>query len=611
MKKILLTTLCVLGLSLFAWSQCNDYDVIVAQDGSGDFLTVQDAIDAAPSNATEPHVIYIKNGEYDEKIYIEKPFLTFIGESRYETIIKTAELRRIWRETNPSDWGAATVNLTDSATDILFANMTLLNNFAEVFPDTPDPNDHTFTIRGGGDRVILINCDIISTGGDTCALWNNSNDGMYYHRGCFFTGWVDYLCPRGFCYVEGCDFFGYNNNASLWHDGSDNEEHKFVLRDCVFDGVIEFALGRYHLDGHFFLLDNYFTKPMRNKAIYHVDGADPLQWGERVYYYNCHKDKGDYPWHLDNLSDSGISDPDEITAQWTFQNSWDPESLIIGVMPFASLPRPINGKLDAPLSQDVEWVAGRCVVSHDVYFGTDPDNLNFMGNQEASSFDPGDLEECTPYFWRIDEITEDGETIPGEVWAFTTEIVSPPAQVTNPRPEDESTAYGSQLWLKWDADLEKTDSFYVYFGKEGEMEYLNKTAKDSIKVSFLDPGSIYEWRIDARNHIDVTEGEPWSFLYGGSSGIFDLNPNAREFIKSISPNPVTDQAILEFELPKSGKVRIDLMDMQGRTMKSIRDERMASGTHILSFSISGLSSGMHFCRMKYEGKTEIIKLFVD
>lgn len=61
--------------------------MIVSADGSGDFTTVQDAIDAIPADNTKPMRIHIKNGIYKEKIRLEKPYVTLVGEDKDRTII--------------------------------------------------------------------------------------------------------------------------------------------------------------------------------------------------------------------------------------------------------------------------------------------------------------------------------------------------------------------------------------------------------------------------------------------------------------------------------------------------------------------------------------------
>ena len=60
-------------------------------------------------------------------------------------------------------------------------------------------------VESGVTRIILDNCKIISDGGDALSLWNTP-DGMYYHNNCYFEGWVDYVCPRGYCFIENSQF---------------------------------------------------------------------------------------------------------------------------------------------------------------------------------------------------------------------------------------------------------------------------------------------------------------------------------------------------------------------------------------------------------------------
>ncbi len=66
------------------------FEVVVAQDGSGDFTALQAAINAVPDHADERSVIHIRNGVYDqEKLIIpeSKRNITFLGENREQTII--------------------------------------------------------------------------------------------------------------------------------------------------------------------------------------------------------------------------------------------------------------------------------------------------------------------------------------------------------------------------------------------------------------------------------------------------------------------------------------------------------------------------------------------
>ncbi len=147
--------------------------------------------------------------------------------------LEYAELRRIWRETHPDDWGAAVVNIGDKVADLIIANLTVRNNYGALHGD----HDHQFAIRSGGDatRITLLDANVIADGGDTLSLWNTAS-GMYYHSNCYFEGWVDYVCPRGWCFITNSRFFGHNLTASIWHDGSLNPDSKFVIRSSRFAG---------------------------------------------------------------------------------------------------------------------------------------------------------------------------------------------------------------------------------------------------------------------------------------------------------------------------------------------------------------------------------------
>ena len=155
---------------------------------------------------------------------------------------------------------------------------------------------------------------------------------MYYHKDCYFEGYVDFGCPRGFCLIEDSEFYGHNLSASIWHDGSKNKEQKFVIINSYFDGVPGFPLGRFHRDAQFFLINCRFSKNIADKPIYFKQSDPPrtLQWGtNRIYFYNCHRDDGDYQWFADNLSDAeGSPKASDINAAWVFKGLWNPEPLV-------------------------------------------------------------------------------------------------------------------------------------------------------------------------------------------------------------------------------------------------------------------------------------------
>ena len=299
----------------------NHYDIVVDWQGTGDYKTITEAVDALSMYPYQRTVIYIKKGVYEERIRIEKNYITLKGESRDSTIIGYNLPREAWNQ-NKDYIGPGVINIEGD--DCILNNLTIENSQPEIGP-------HAFAVYGlNPNRIIIINCNILSKGGDTVSLWNYK-EGMYYHAHCYFQGAVDFVCPRGWCYIADSKFYEVKKTAAIWHAGNYDPDQKFVLRNCDFDGVEGFELGRHHYEAQFYLLDCTCSEHMCNKPIYKVydknpNRNNPYYGGERKYFYNCQKDGQPYDWYKNNLDQApGNPEPEDITAAWTFQNQWDPE----------------------------------------------------------------------------------------------------------------------------------------------------------------------------------------------------------------------------------------------------------------------------------------------
>jgi pectinesterase len=312
--------------------------VVVNASGKGDFVSIQQAINSLSDSASFPRTIRIMPGTYHEKIFISKHNIILEGTDRDNTIITQDIARDEWRCDHPDDWGVATINLNGN--DITLKNLTIANDYG-FNQKTPReincPNDsvtHKKTISPGGHQMALrsmnttrmraINCVFRAYAGDTVSPWN-VNEGMFYFKDCKMEGGVDFYCPRGWAWAEHCSFFANTGPASIWHDGSANPDSKTVLKDCSFDGYPGFKLGRYHRDAQFYLIGCNFSKNMSDTDIYLVPTNNRIQWGRRVYYFNCHREGGDYAWMKNNLYEAkGSPAAADINTGWLFSNKWNP-----------------------------------------------------------------------------------------------------------------------------------------------------------------------------------------------------------------------------------------------------------------------------------------------
>jgi len=333
-------TSCAGGLLAFGFMALADTlpkpDITVAADGSGDFKTVQAAVESVARTNRERMLVYIRDGVYHEKVRVDAPFVTLRGQSRKGTRIEFPQANDDFTR-KPDEIGRAVINLSEGADDFVLESLTAENTDGQIGP-------HAFTIYGKADRTVIVDCDVLSHGADTASLWLDDR-GRYYHANCHFTGSVDFICPRGWCYATNCSFYEMKGTAATWHDGSKNKDQKFVMRDCKFDGTNGWNLARHHADAQFYFLDCSFSRTMIDKppfrVIYPLNGANPGEadirknqeldarnlWGERSYFWNCHRDGGDYPWHSNNLASAvGSPLPRQVNAAWTFAGKWNPEN---------------------------------------------------------------------------------------------------------------------------------------------------------------------------------------------------------------------------------------------------------------------------------------------
>jgi hypothetical protein len=86
-------------------------------------------------------------------------------------------------------------------------------------------------------------------------------------------------------------------------------------------------------------------------------------------------------------------------------------------------PSPAKGAVDVTQTPVLTWTPG-LGATHEVYFGSDAGALELKGSGDlgAESYEPGQLEWNTTYYWRVDEANSANADSPwtGPLWSFTT-----------------------------------------------------------------------------------------------------------------------------------------------------------------------------------------------
>ena len=213
--------------------------IVVAQDGTGDYITLQAAINAVPDNGKERFVIYVKNGIYDqEKLIVpkNKKYLTIKGESKEKTIISyhiydcnnadsenkcPAESWALWKDNKDL--------VRTSATLTLMGDFCRLENL--TVENTAGPVGQALAIAASGDKCMFINCNLLGYQ-DTILLWDNGD--RHYFEDCLILGRTDYIYGSAIGYFQHCEIRSWGGGWITAPATYKEQAYGFVFNECRF-----------------------------------------------------------------------------------------------------------------------------------------------------------------------------------------------------------------------------------------------------------------------------------------------------------------------------------------------------------------------------------------
>jgi pectinesterase len=236
MKYLLLLIINLCGV--FAVTAQQKYDFVVAKDGTGQFKTVQEAINAVPDFRKNITTIFIKNGTYKEKLILpaSKTSVTFIGEDVTKTILTYDDFAQ-----KKNRFGEE-IGTTGSSSFFIFGNDFSAENI--TFANSAGPVGQAVAVRIEGDRIFFKNCRFL---GHQDTLYTYGEKSRQYYKNCYIEGTVDFIFGWSTAYFDDCEIFckqtGYITAAST----QQGAKYGYVFRNCTITGTAaenSFYLGR-------------------------------------------------------------------------------------------------------------------------------------------------------------------------------------------------------------------------------------------------------------------------------------------------------------------------------------------------------------------------------
>ena len=195
-----------------AVSKMNGFNAIV---GEGGYATVQEAVDAAPNDAT-PYYIFIKKGVYEGHVQINRANIHLTGQNKLNTIIS-------WNKTNADGGGvdhASTVNVT--ANDVSFDNLTIRN--------TRTNEGQALALYTKADRVIVTNSNLEGWQ-DT---YRTGKDGQrHLVRNSKITGTTDFIYGAGEAFFDSDTLHVLQTSNVIVAPDHSSPKYGYVLKNCV------------------------------------------------------------------------------------------------------------------------------------------------------------------------------------------------------------------------------------------------------------------------------------------------------------------------------------------------------------------------------------------
>lgn len=208
-------------------------ELVVAQDGTGDYTTIVEALEAVRAFMDFDVKIYIKKGIYKEKLVVPSwvQHIELIGEDVQNTIITHAD------HANMNHMGTfRTYTVKVEGNYITFRNITIENNAPRL--------GQAVALHTEGDCLRFINCRFL---GNQDTVYTGVEGTRLYFENCYIEGTTDFIFGPSTAWFEGCTIHSKANSYITAASTPKDIEYGYIFNKCKLTataGVDKVYLGR-------------------------------------------------------------------------------------------------------------------------------------------------------------------------------------------------------------------------------------------------------------------------------------------------------------------------------------------------------------------------------
>lgn len=198
------------------------YDFVVAKDGSGDFFTVQEAINAVPDfRKNKRTTILVRKGEYKERVIIPecKINVSLIGEEGAVITDDNYSSKKNIFGDEMSTSGSSTVYIY--APDFYAEHITFANTAGRV--------GQAVACFIDGDRAYFKNCRFL---GNQDTLYTYGKESRQYYEGCYIEGTVDFIFGWSTAVFKDCEIHSLGDGYVTAPSTDQGKAYGYVFWNC-------------------------------------------------------------------------------------------------------------------------------------------------------------------------------------------------------------------------------------------------------------------------------------------------------------------------------------------------------------------------------------------